>query len=97
MLTQYQGHFNSGGGGGVGGHLMVLLISTGTDTQTILEMYQAVIISVPSIIGLVSLVLLFGATAGYVIVLKKIMAQARSLKQSNLIGNESLDPNLDDK
>ena len=58
-------------------------------------MYRTVIISVPSTIGLVSLVLLFGAAAGYVIVAKKIIIQARSLKESNLISNEYLDNNLD--
>ena len=65
------------------------------DTQTILEMYRAVIISVPSTVGLVSLILLFGAAAGYIIVVKKIITQARSLKQSNSTRNESLDANLD--
>ena len=55
-------------------------------------MYRTVIISVPSTIGLVFLVLLFGAAAGYVIVTKKIITQARSLKQSS---NDSLDYNLD--
>ena len=68
---------------------------TDADTQTILEMYRAVIISVPSTVGLVFLILLFGAVAGYVIVAKKIIIQARSLKQSNLTSNESLDANLD--
>ena len=58
-------------------------------------MYRALIISVPSTIGLVSLVLLFGAAAGYAIVARKIITQARSLKQSNLISNEYLDNNLD--
>ena len=70
-------------------------LHTDADTQTILEMYQAVIISVPSTVGLVSLVLLFGAVAGYVIIAKKIITQARSLKESNLTSNESLDANLD--
>ena len=68
---------------------------TDADTQTILEMYRAVIISVPSTVGLVFLILLFGAVAGYVIVAKKIITQARNLKQSNLTSNESLDANLD--
>ena len=68
---------------------------TDADTQTILEMYRAVIISVPSTVGLVFLILLFGAVAGYVIVAKKIITQARSLKQSNLTSNEPLDANLD--
>lgn len=52
---------------------------TDADTQTILEMYRAVIISVPSTVGLVFLVLLFGAVAGYVIVAKKKSTQARNL------------------
>ena len=53
------------------------------------------IISVPSTVGLVSLVLLFGAAAGYIIVAKKMITQARSVKQSNLNNKDSLDANLD--
>ena len=73
--------------------LTTLLIDA--DTQTILEMYRAVIISVPSTVGLVSLILLFGAAAGYIIVVKKITTQAKSVKQSNMNNNESLTANLD--
>lgn len=58
-------------------------------------MYRAVIIYVPSTIGLISLILLFGAAAGYAMILKKIITQAKSLKQSRLINNETLDPNPD--
>ena len=68
---------------------------TDADDQTILEVYWAVIISVPSTVGLVSLVLLFGAAAGYIIVAKKMITQARSVKQSNLNNKDSLDANLD--
>ena len=68
---------------------------TDADTQTILKMYRAVIISVPSTVGLVSLILLFGAAAGYIIVVKKIITQAKSVKQSNKNNNESLAANLD--
>jgi hypothetical protein len=75
--------------------LITLPIATDAAPQTILEMYRAVIISVPSTVGLLSLILLFGAAAGYVIVAKRIITQARSLKQSNLIRNEPLDTNLD--
>lgn len=58
-------------------------------------MYRTVIISVPSIVGLVSLVLLFGAVAGYIIVAKRIVAQARGVKPSTVISNESLNANQD--
>ena len=74
---------------------ILIIFITDADTQTILEMYRALIISVPSTVGLVLLILLLGAVAGYVIVAKKTITQARSLKQSNLTSNESLDANLD--
>ena len=74
---------------------ILIIFITDADTQTILEMYRAVIISVPSTVGLVSLILLFGAAAGYIIVVKKIITQAKSVKQSNMNNNESLAANLD--
>ena len=55
------------------------------------------IISIPTTIGVVSLVLLFGAAAGYTIVTKKIFAQAKHPRKSTdtVNGNESLFPNPD--
>jgi hypothetical protein len=64
-------------------------LRTDADAQNILEMYRAVIISIPITVGLLFLVLLLGAATGYVIVAKKILiTQARSLKQSKSISNE---------
>ncbi len=65
-------------------------MNTDTDAKTIIEMYRAVIISIPIIIGLLSLVLFLGAAIGYVNVAKRIIIQAKSLKQSKSISNESL-------
>ena len=59
-------------------------------------MYQDVIIAIPTATGLVFLVLLFGAAAGYVIVTKKIIAQDKRLKKSPLNGYEyPIRPNMD--
>jgi hypothetical protein len=60
-------------------------------------MYRTLIISVTSTIGLVFLVLAFGAAAGYAtcIVTKKIIMHDRNLKQSNLVSKDFADPNQD--
>lgn len=57
-------------------------------------MYRTVIISVPSTVGLIFLVLLFGAAAGYVVVAKKLMTQAKHQKQSTFNSTESPSPDL---
>lgn len=48
------------------------------ETLTFLERHRTVIIAVPSAVGAVGLVLLFGAAYGYIIVLKRIVSQAKS-------------------
>ena len=58
-------------------------------------MYRTVIISVPSTVGLVSLVILFGAAAGYVIIMKKIKAKARDQVETLNLTSVSPDKNLD--
>lgn len=54
-------------------------------------MYRTAVISVLSSVGLVFLFLLFGAAAGYAIVAKKMITQARNVNTSNLKSSDSAD------